>query len=442
MTRATYAPKEKYVGTGTKSDYTFAFKIEALTQLEIIEVDAAGVETQRVRGDDVTYLSSVVFDALKGAGTVNLATNLISGRELILLLANDAPTQPFSFSNKLSFNLKTIERALDFVLGAVQRLAYKSKQALRLHDLDDETTFNTQLPPGIATSVDKVLKVNDAGDGFDFGPASSSLGALPVGGGTGAVVVKNSPADSDTSWDDYILSGFSNRFSIPWVTVGLRAAIDKILDLVYTGPQIDSFTGTLNTLREKGDVVAAITLNATVTKTVDDFARVQFKEGVNNVQDENPPADVDGPLYSAPYSTPFSDNIAFSVEVTDDGTSGGPTTTIANTNYVFVYPYYHGAGVPALSAAAVAALTKTIRTSNANVNENFTTVNGDVYYFAYPASYGALTSILDENSFEVIGDFTLRTENITGLDASAVSYRIYESNNPVLAGTTDFTFIR
>jgi hypothetical protein len=110
--------------------------------------------------------------------------------------------------------------------------------------------------------------------------------------------------------------------------------------------------------------------------------------------------------------------------------------------YTYVYPYYSGAAAPGRTPAQVAALTKDVRVSTASLNKTFTPANGDVYYYAYPASYGALTSIKDENNFETFGDWTLTTANITGLDASAVSYRIYAFNNPVVAGSTNYTFIR
>ena len=175
MSRDTYAPKEVYVGANNLAIYTFDFKIEALAQLLVIEVDDNGVETQRVLGTDSVYLSGVVFDAVEGAGTVTLAANLPTDFNLILLLANDLPTQTFKFRNKTSFTLKRFESALDLIAGAVQRLAYRGKQAFRIHDLDDEDTFNSQLPPGVATSQDRVLIVNSAGDGMAYGPTAAVI---------------------------------------------------------------------------------------------------------------------------------------------------------------------------------------------------------------------------------------------------------------------------
>jgi hypothetical protein len=175
MSRPQYDVKEIYIGTGSLDEYTFDFKITDLLQLSIIEVNDLGVETQRVRGDDITYLSGVVFDAVAGGGTVTLAANLPTNYQLILVLANDAPTQPYEFRNKTSFTLRRFEDALDNILGAVQRLVYRVNQSIRIHDLDDETTINLQLPPGFADNASRVLVVNAAGTGVEYGPTSDEI---------------------------------------------------------------------------------------------------------------------------------------------------------------------------------------------------------------------------------------------------------------------------
>lgn len=276
---------------------------------------------------------------------------------------------------------------------------------------------------------------------FTFGEAQSGGSLIPPGGDTGAAFVKNSSVDGDVVWDDFVIEGFSARFNAAWSSAGLRDTILKILNISYLPPLV-TLSGSSQTLREKGNVVSSITLSANVTKRSDNIARIRFLQGATEIADNNPPSNVGSGITTAPYNTPFSDNITFTVQVTDDGTQGGPTQVNANTTYSFVYPYYFGAGVPGLTSAQVAGLTKSIINSNANLNRTFTAAGGDVYYFAYPTSYGALSSILDENGFETFGAWTLRTESITGLDGNPVSYRIYEFNNPVSAGTTNFTFIR
>jgi hypothetical protein len=580
MSRPLYDVKELYLGTGVLDSFTFDFKITALDQLLVIVVDDNGDEVERLRGDDTTFISSVDYDAVEGGGTVNLVDPLTADYTIILVLAPDEPTQDYEFRNKRSFTLRRFEDALDAIVGAVQRLTYRTKQAFKIHDLDDEEAFNTQLPPGIADQAGRVFQVNEDGDGFEFGPLTSEIanaqsyaeaaqasadsaendaetaeqGAetaslilfdgelnvndtdspitlnsgtynskivrvdatngdviinlnaiasypaayktqfirsdsvpantvtiVPNGAETidsaisydlpiGSAVILSPSLTLATDWTkmfigvtsggssvpsggvDYdflevsgaalqyqsgVFSGYSSRFSTAWSTDGLRDTLLAILDFTYLAPQISLSCSPAQSVREKGTTVASVTMTATTTKRTDDITAVRhYRNGVL-VDTEAAPA-AGGGVETFTESTPFSDTMTFYSQV-DDGTSTVQSSTVT---YPFVYPYYSGAGAPSLTAAQVAALTKDIRVSTASLNKSFTTANGDVYYFAYPASYGALTSILDENGFETFGDWTLRTENITGLDASAQSYRIYEFNNPVVAGSTNYTFIR
>lgn len=267
---------------------------------------------------------------------------------------------------------------------------------------------------------------------------------VPEGGEEGSVLTKASADDRDMAWVPFGYTGFSARFNEAIDTVNLDATLRKILNLSYLGPQVSLSASGSGTVREKGTPVTAVTLTANVTKRSDNIARIQFFLGGVAIAgaDYNPPSNTGTGATAHPWTGSFSDNSTFRVDVTDDGASGGPTTVSSSASFTFVYPYYHGAGAVGLSAAAVAGLTKSVITSNANLNRTFTASAGQVFYFAYPASYGALTSILDENGFETIGDWTLRTENITGLDTNAVSYRIYEFENPSAGVTTNYTFIR
>lgn len=193
--RTTYAPKQIYTGTGSLAIYTFAFKIEALSQLLVVVVDAAGLEVKRVRGTDATYLSTVVFNAVAGGGTVTLLANLPSGYKMALLQANDAPTQSYQWANQTSFNLKRFENAMDFIVGAVQRLSFRATQAFRIHDTDNEATFNPQMPSGIASKGDCVLAISDDGTGMKFGPTTAQIfGASAAAVGSAAAAAASQAA--------------------------------------------------------------------------------------------------------------------------------------------------------------------------------------------------------------------------------------------------------
>ena len=128
-------------------------------------------------------------------------------------------------------------------------------------------------------------------------------------------------------------------------------------------------------------------------------------------------------------------NTTFSVEV-DDG-SGEPAIPVtSNRSFNFVYPFYWGVGAPGLTIAQIAGLVKSV--SSKSNKAVVSSPAGEVYYFAYPSSYGPLSDILDDNAFSTITDYTYRpAESYTGLDGTPQNYDVYEFN--ILTTQTDFT---
>lgn len=240
----------------------------------------------------------------------------------------------------------------------------------------------------------------------------------------------------------YTGSGYSSTLgeAVSGLTT-VEEALDLLFDFTYLSPQVSLSASGQSTIREVGDTVTSSTLTATTTKRSDDIAMVVFYLDGALINTVAVP-DADGGTETYAWTGSFSDDAVFRVDVTDDGTSGGPTTVSASKTFNFVYPYYYGIGTAGLSAASVAALTKDIVVESTNKSVSYGATSSEVYYFAYPASYGTLSSILDENGFETIADWTLTVDNITGLDATAQSYNIYEFNNTVTSPATDYTFIQ
>lgn len=91
------------------------------------------------------------------------------------------------------------------------------------------------------------------------------------------------------------------------------------------------------------------------------------------------------------------------VEMTDR--LGNTITKNDEEQITAVYPFFTGADANILTGSQIYAnLTKRITTkSNKAITYN---ASNKRLYFAYPQSYGKLSSILDPNSFEVIGAFT------------------------------------
>ncbi len=164
--------QEQWIGNDTLADYTFDFTIHALSHLLIIVQDQNGELVYSVRGDDVSYLAGVVFDSVEGGGTITLQGVLPNQWVITALSANDAPSQPFEFKDKFSFTLERFEKALDYMMSAIQRVAWLAQRSIRVNDTFTDT-FDAQLPATLVPNA--FLKVKSTGDGIDFGPTEDGL---------------------------------------------------------------------------------------------------------------------------------------------------------------------------------------------------------------------------------------------------------------------------
>lgn len=444
-----YAVREEYVGTGSVAAYTFDFKIASLSHLLIVQSTDLYVETFRVRGDDVVSLASVTFDAELGGGTVTLAANLPNTHHLAILLANDEPLQASEFKSKGDFTLARFESALDVLGGAIQRLAYLCKRSIKLPETFLDGIFETEMPTPVAGQL---LAINATEDGLELVDSSSVAGptgpagadgadglGVPVGGLIGEVLEKDSSTDGDATWKSFTYIGFSTTYGAVSLT-GLKATIDYIMGMTRLAPTISlGMAGGSGTVREIGTSIASSLMTATVVKRSDPIAAVRFYHGASLISTDSSPNPAGGSGSTFNYATPFTTTQTFSAQVDDNGATGGPSTATSNTvTWTFIYPYYWGSAAVGRSAAQVAALTKVVATKPSALT--FTAPGGEVFYVAILASQGAYTSIKDSLGFETINDWTRTTQNITGLDATAQSYYIYEFNNIVVAGSFAYTF--
>jgi hypothetical protein len=425
MAFSTTETQESYAGNGTVDTFAIPFNF---TQANEIAVELWDI-TDPAEPAQVTPFTdwSVV-----GLNVVTTAPVPVDHVLIVYRSTNDAHDTLYS-TYEFPFNTANVD--LDQVYQRLQELRDRINAAITDNRLNIE---NGEIPLTMDDVRDLLQAVSDIETDLANG------GAVPNGGLTGAALVKNSDDDGDAVWEDFRLNGFSTQLNRLVATTGLLDAINQLFEFSYLAPLVSLAASGSGTVREKGDTVTATNLTANVTRRSDPIARIQFF--FNGVAipgaDFDPPANTGSGSQAYSWTGAFADNATFRVDVTDDGTTGGPSTVSASSAFTFVYPYYYGAGAVGLTASAVAALTKDIRVSTASLNRVFTATAGQVFYFAYPASYGALTSILDENGFETFNDWTLRTENITGLDGNPVSYRIYEFENPSAGGTTNYTFIR
>lgn len=108
-----------------------------------------------------------------------------------------------------------------------------------------------------------------------------------------------------------------------------------------------------------------------------------------------------------------------------DGTTTG--TVEKSATYTFVMASYYGAVTTApTTKAEIIALTKNVKNSKAQT-ATFNLSNQRSCY-AYPASFGDLTSIKDSNNFEYLSSYTK-----TSVTVDSVDYNVYTLTDPVTA---------
>jgi hypothetical protein len=261
----------------------------------------------------------------------------------------------------------------------------------------------------------------------------------PADGGGGGIV------DSD-----YAKHGYSNRFGQLINTTGLNDTLNWIIGFTaYGAPSIVLSIPGSGTIREKGVAISTPNvLSAAITKGTNDLDQVRFNRtgtGIISTQTSGG-AIPNGGTSTYSYGTAFSDTTSFTADARDVvvGGNGGTPITSNTVTFTFVYPYYSGKGAPGLTNAQIqSTMTKQVIQTAATVTTgNLTASNGETFYFAQPASYTAITSILDINGFETFADWTVSTGNLTMADGASVSYRFYRFNNTVSAGTYKYDFKR
>jgi hypothetical protein len=221
------------------------------------------------------------------------------------------------------------------------------------------------------------------------------------------------------------------------------ATVQQLFDQLlypYIAPTVTLVASPAGGVREFGNPQAPVGLTATTVRHTNPISSVIFQRSNN------------GGAYTT-INTVGSPNPAGGAEVYSDATgvggfaltqyraTVGDGTSTTNSNVItdqYVYPYYRGVGAAGLDGAAIGALTKDIVVQG-NYTRAFSPTSQKVYY-AYIATYPDLTSIIDQNGFNVTSGFTQRLATITGLDGTPQSYKVYESNLTTTQTGFNYTF--
>lgn len=229
------------------------------------------------------------------------------------------------------------------------------------------------------------------------------------------------------------VGGITSGTDLGIVPVPIQTTLISML-YPYAGPTVSLSSTPAAGVYEFGNAQTPINLSATTVANSNPITSVIFQRSINGAAYST----IDTVAVPIPGGgvEVYADSPPAPVAVSQVGTQAyrstvGDGTTTSNSNvrtYTYVYPFYYGSGAPGLSGAGVGALTKAIVVQG-NYTRAFAPV-AQVYYYAYPSSYPALTSIFDQNGFNITADWTVTSPVvITGLDATPQNYRVYEFNN-------------
>lgn len=311
----------------------------------------------------------------------------------------------------------------------------------------DHTSFNDQgqferllrcTPEEINTFLKCLVKITDIQD-YPVAPllfhkvkpriiSEGNTGNTGPQGPPGSDAVVNVIPDTgedEISVEEEVISGvrtFKLSFS-PYVAPIMSVAIQgtKIYEI---GDVIDNKQININTTKGKG----------TILTLVSNYENAAFQAILNLValngitQPQTTAFVVSGQNQSRTFTFTLADN------------SGKPEgTVVASDSLAFYYPFLSGA-TDGTTPNHYQDLTKLV---NSKADRSFN-LNGTNKYFwiGYPASYGALSQLLDQNGFDAIGAFTEVLVNVTSVGKIAnwtIQYRFYRTTLKTNISNANYT---
>ena len=221
---------------------------------------------------------------------------------------------------------------------------------------------------------------------------------------------------------DVLTSDVTSNVAIGGIEAGTTFTAGTSLESIIRQMLVAYITPTLNLAAKSwvslinyvGDTVANPQFDVTAVRGSGTFTTVQLLAGSTLSDSQS----MTGTTATLTYTGNVTTDTTFKAYVEDNGqTINSNTVTIR-----FVQGSYFGQVADTVTnptAADITALTKLKNTAKGYTANNISMTYGKLLY-AYPASYGDLTSIKDANNFEYITSYTKSTVTIDG-----VSYNCY-----------------
>lgn len=197
------------------------------------------------------------------------------------------------------------------------------------------------------------------------------------------------------------------------------------------------------TMTKTGNVAKGDSYNETLSLTVSSMGtaktidKIAWYKGSTLLQEDTIGSSTAG-TWTYTVADAVTDSATFKAVVTYTKSNDASATMEKTTSISFYYNKFRGV-VDTLtpSEATVEALTSALATGKGGTY-SFTASNQRICY-AYPSSFGALTSIKDGNGFSLFDSFTRTTETYTQAGAS-VSYYLYVLTSPTTVSSYSVTF--
>lgn len=207
-------------------------------------------------------------------------------------------------------------------------------------------------------------------------------------------------------------------------------SITDVLESILVKPVYQTVKLTLSEdlIQKIGTIISSVNMTAVIVKGDRPITNAKYYVGASLVDTKDSATDptiINGGTYTYEYTTPFSTNTTFKVDVL-----AGDHTEIATKKIQFINPYYTGSSTTS-TISDFTGLAEEIVVKNTKKEVTYGVTDNEYLVFAYDKSYGSLTSIKDENNFENIGSW-----NKSELTVGGQGYFVYITQLPVTIETT------
>lgn len=285
---------------------------------------------------------------------------------------------------------------------------------------------------GVASSIvvysdfiGEIVDFAESGTQFAVRPKVNGSGVLLQGEATvgGAIdafngnrnITLNVPGFKDVNAGGNTISGFLNNLFFPFVPATISLNAYPLQELGTTYNQVP-FNGSITQNSETQITILQYMLEDTVLNTVTSPSFGNF---------------------STSFTLNLTNNATVRARVSTNN-NGSPTIITGSQLISFIAPSWYGVGANGI-ITGVKNMTKYLNTK-ANRTFTFNTVNNHFYY-AYPNDWGLLSSIIDQNGFNITPSFSNTTGNLLlANNTTNYAYRIYQSINPSTNTNFNITF--